>query len=646
MMRLPQYSLPAGSLPLGPLVRVLAMLLALCCLGLVATLLRESAAMRELVGSTREQSAAVLDASQRALVALEKLRARGEVVLNATDPAVRASQVQRAQALLRTPDFAADERTQLDATTAAEAIREISERLSWADKLEREGRTPVLARRLRDEARARWHEAVAAIDQAQQRAQSAPWQFSGARLAAIATANSGQQRTVLLVAGLLLAALGVGAFVVLRQLLTPILRASQALSAIDARLPPATLPTSGLAEIEMLYRMVERNAYALSQADALAWRSVAIDANANAIIITDTQGKIEYVNPAFTAITGYTAEEAIGQTPRVLKSGSHDAAFYERFWRTILAGREWRGEMLNRRKDGSLFNDLMTISPVLDDGGRVVRFIAMHQDITRRNEAERQLRARTEDLQRYRNEREAENALAREIMARQLRCDDAGAACVHSWSEPDQPFGGDVVAAARAPDGTLFVLLADAIGHGLVAAVGALPLLARFHDLVAEGRTLRNLVWQLNRAMRSSLPDGHFVAAGILAIDAAAQGAQVWLGGLPDMMLVGADGRLLHRIASTDVALGVADRDEGEFDVAAELPPPGSQFVFYTAGLVAATNAEGEHFTPAMLEGALRRAPRDGRLAATRSAWLLHVDGQQPDSEATLVLVDSAGGAA
>ncbi|MBI4986231.1 MAG: diguanylate cyclase [Rhodocyclales bacterium] len=127
------------------------------------------------------------------------------------------------------------------------------------------------------------------------------------------------------------------------------------------------------------------------QAAALAWRSQAIDASDDAVVITDAAGTIEYVNPAFTFVTGYTAQEVRGRTPRVLKSEQQNEYFYRRMWTLILAGTTWRGEIINRRKDGSLFHDLMTISPVKDAAGTVVRFVAIHHDITQRKRAEEEL---------------------------------------------------------------------------------------------------------------------------------------------------------------------------------------------------------------------------------------------------------------
>ncbi len=118
----------------------------------------------------------------------------------------------------------------------------------------------------------------------------------------------------------------------------------------------------------------------------------AIEQCAEGLLITDTRGKIQYVNPAFTTITGYGCEEAIGETPRLLKSGQHDQAFYRHLWNTILRGEIWRGEVVNRRKDGSLYTEETSITPVRDDQGAITHFIAIKQDITERKRAEEALR--------------------------------------------------------------------------------------------------------------------------------------------------------------------------------------------------------------------------------------------------------------
>lgn len=111
--------------------------------------------------------------------------------------------------------------------------------------------------------------------------------------------------------------------------------------------------------------------------------TAAINQADESVVITDTEGFIEYVNPAFGTISGYSPEEAVGLKPSVLKSGLHDDAFYKELWERISSGRPWQGRMKNKRKDGSLYTEESTISPVFDDSGSIVNYVAVKRDITR-----------------------------------------------------------------------------------------------------------------------------------------------------------------------------------------------------------------------------------------------------------------------
>jgi two-component system, cell cycle sensor histidine kinase and response regulator CckA len=102
-----------------------------------------------------------------------------------------------------------------------------------------------------------------------------------------------------------------------------------------------------------------------------------------AIVVTAVDGTIEYVNPAFEQASGYRREEVLGQTSRVLKSGHHPAEFYETLWQTIGSGRTWTGRLVNRRKDGAIYTEDTTITPVMDGHGRIERFVAVKRDVSK-----------------------------------------------------------------------------------------------------------------------------------------------------------------------------------------------------------------------------------------------------------------------
>lgn len=120
--------------------------------------------------------------------------------------------------------------------------------------------------------------------------------------------------------------------------------------------------------------------------------SVAVEQSPVSIVITDTSGSIEYVNQHFTELTGYSLEEAIGQNPRILKTGETGPDEYRQLWNTILSGGEWRGEFHNRKKDGDLYWEQAYISPIRDNNNCITHFIAIKEDITERKHLENQLR--------------------------------------------------------------------------------------------------------------------------------------------------------------------------------------------------------------------------------------------------------------
>jgi PAS domain S-box-containing protein len=120
--------------------------------------------------------------------------------------------------------------------------------------------------------------------------------------------------------------------------------------------------------------------------------AMAVDQSAEAIVVTDLEGTIQYVNPAFERITGYSKEEAVGKNPRVLGSGKHDESFYKEMWGVLGRGEVWVGHFINRKKDGSLYEEDATISPVRDSSGNIVSFVAVKRDVTRIVTLEKQVR--------------------------------------------------------------------------------------------------------------------------------------------------------------------------------------------------------------------------------------------------------------
>ena len=142
---------------------------------------------------------------------------------------------------------------------------------------------------------------------------------------------------------------------------------------------------------ERTAELTEAHDSAIESGNQLRKYFMAIEQSGSTIVITDNQGNIEYANPRFEQTTGYTAEEAIGQNPRILRTDKHFDDYYSNLWKTISNGDVWTGEFLNRRKDGSLYWEAATIAPIVDQDGKVTNYVAIKDDITARRKAEEQL---------------------------------------------------------------------------------------------------------------------------------------------------------------------------------------------------------------------------------------------------------------
>lgn len=162
---------------------------------------------------------------------------------------------------------------------------------------------------------------------------------------------------------------------------------------IEIALSPVKIPSG------VIFTNIIRDLTIRKEAEEqLRLQSVALESAANGIVITDRNGNIQWVNPAFTKMTGYSADDVHGKNPRILKSGMVPQDIYSNLWKTILSGNVWHGELINRRKDGSIITEEQTIAPVRDSSGHVIHFIAIKQDITERKHSEEALSKRSDQI--------------------------------------------------------------------------------------------------------------------------------------------------------------------------------------------------------------------------------------------------------
>jgi PAS domain S-box-containing protein len=377
--------------------------------------------------------------------------------------------------------------------------------------------------------------------------------------------------------------------------------------------------------------------------EAHRFNEAVTDNIADCVVSIDERGIIRSVTAMAIVIFGYLSEELIGRNVSMLMP-EPDRSAHDGYLRRYLDGgmpriigmphRVVRG----LRKDGGIFPLELTVTEMRFDGRRL--FVGIMRDISERIAAEAVARQHAAALQRYHDEREAENALAGEIMQRLLQRRGLADPRAHYWLAPATDFSGDIGAAARAADGRLYAMLADATGHGLGAAISVLPVLTSFYSLVEHGFPLGYIAYELNRQLRDVMPAGRFVAANLVCFDESRQLAEVWLGGLPDLVVLKPDGSIARRLASMHPPLGIVDFDEEMAGIEKMTCPPGSQLALMSDGLIEAMAENGEPFSADGLARTFAGVAPDRRLQAIQDALKLHLGGRAPHDDVSIMLID------
>jgi PAS domain S-box-containing protein len=242
--------------------------------------------------------------------------------------------------------------------------------------------------------------------------------------------------------------------------------------------------------------------------DRVAVLSEAVEQTADTVLISDSAGRILYVNPAFEVTTGYTRNEALGHTPRLLKSGRHGEAFYQDMWRCLLGGEPYRGTLVNRKKSGETYWANQTITPIKDSGGHITHFVSVLRDVT--------------EARKY-HEQEVELRLARAVQQRfyptapRLAGFDIGAA-----SHPVRETGGDYFDFIEAPEGVLYVAIGDVSGHGFGTALIMALTRAYLRSFARLGMDVGEVLRLANGVLAGDLEDNRFVTMLLVRLDARA----------------------------------------------------------------------------------------------------------------------------
>jgi PAS domain S-box-containing protein len=352
-----------------------------------------------------------------------------------------------------------------------------------------------------------------------------------------------------------------------------------------------------------------------------------VEQTADSVLITDQDGTIVYVNPAFEQTTGYSRDEALGSTPRLLKSGEHDGQFYKAIWDTVLGGHVFRGTMINRKKDGQIFHSEQTISPIVGADGRCEALVSVAKDITERLRAERQ-----------EVELEAAHAIQQRLYPRESPqipgFDIAGA--VH----PAESLCGDYFDFFPMPGGCIGITIADVCGHGVGPSILMAQARAYLRSLALTHADVGEILSRLNGILTVEGSQREFVTQILLRLDPDARTLVFANAGHPSGLLLDRNGDVREELRSGGTPLGLfADRVYSS-SRAIRLEP-GDVVVLFTDGIAESCDLAGIEFgTRGVLEliRSHRRDPAHQILEAlNKAACSFQSGGPQLDDMTTVV---------
>ena len=309
--------------------------------------------------------------------------------------------------------------------------------------------------------------------------------------------------------------------------------------------------------------------------------SRAVEQTADSVMVTDPQGVIQYVNPAFETTTGYSKEEAQGKTPRILKSGFHDPEFYRQLWLRVGDGQPFKGMIINRKKSGELYWTQQTITPMRDESGRRTHFVSVLQDITQ---------LRKEEDQKFQLQ------LARSIQQRFYPAPPALPGFdIGADAHPADETGGDYFDFIPLADGSIMIAVGDVKGHGFGAALIMGITRAYLRCFAAMQWELDEIMARLNRMLLDDLEHGHFVTLALARLDSTRRSlSYASAGHVPGFVLL-ESGEVKCELGSTGPPLALFSHNT--FNVQKDIGlDPGEIVVLLTDGITEAPTPEGDQF--------------------------------------------------
>ncbi|MBI3479058.1 MAG: SpoIIE family protein phosphatase [Nitrosomonadales bacterium] len=368
---------------------------------------------------------------------------------------------------------------------------------------------------------------------------------------------------------------------------------------------------------------------------------------------TDLRGQITYCNQPFCRISGYDLYELRGAPHNLIRHPDVPAELFACMWQQIKSGKPWRGILKNRCKNGDHYWVEANVSPILQDGEitgylslrykvspeqiaiaerayQTKQFELMYSDKSDQNyiiELQLRLAQKIASMESLHEQSTSDLAVAGNIISRISNAFGSSDPLVRTRIVPAEQCSGDLILMCRTPVDILHIMLADAVGHGLVAAINLLPLSQIFFSMSKKALSIRDIAVELNSKIHQLMPPECFISAVMVSIDFRKRCIEVWNGGIPAPLLFSLDGRMLHKWSARNLPLGILDN--ASFSPATEVLyyDEDCQLFMFSDGLSEAVSPQGEQLGNGRIEEMLAGTQPDSRFEGIFGMLENHLSG-------------------
>jgi len=367
-----------------------------------------------------------------------------------------------------------------------------------------------------------------------------------------------------------------------------------------------------------------------------------LDSTDDSIVSITAEGAIDSFNKTAEIMFGYPAALIIGKNVKTLMTepfASEQEEYLRQYLQTGDKGEFGRGrEAIAKRVDGSEFPIYISFNEI--EASEPKLFTGIIQDVTRWKKSDAKLQQTMAELRGQQELLENEEKIARHVFENITASNNDILPEISSWCEPMGTFSGDLMLSIVLPSGALRVILCDFTGHGLPAALGAVPVSSIHSAMAQKGLPLEILMEELNSKLNALLPTGIFCCIAGIDIDATRTFARIWNAGLPDVMLVSKTGDIKQKIKSKHFPLGVANYQQDEMHCEDIRLETGDAIYIYSDGITEAENQVGDMLGQAEFEQLLMtKTDENGRLINIRNSVKKFMDGTSLTDDLSLIEV-------